>query len=80
MPKGPHGQKRPADVIRNAVRVMRIATGAEEDTPDTRNQAAIALSRLGASKRGAARAARLTPKIRRAIAKKAAKARLGNRK
>ena len=28
MPKGPQGQKRPADVIGNAVRVMRIATGA----------------------------------------------------
>jgi hypothetical protein len=27
MPKGPKGQKRPADVIGNAVKVMRIATG-----------------------------------------------------
>ena len=27
MPKGPQGQKRPADVIGNAVDVMRIATG-----------------------------------------------------
>lgn len=27
MPKGPRGQKTPADVIGNAVRVMRIATG-----------------------------------------------------
>ena len=27
MPKGPQGQKRPADVIGNAVHVMRIATG-----------------------------------------------------
>ena len=36
MPKEPKGQKRPADVIGNAVRVMRIATGeAEEyDTSD----------------------------------------------
>jgi hypothetical protein len=32
MPKGPHGEKRPADVIGNAVRVMRIATGEEEET------------------------------------------------
>ena len=31
MPKGPQGQKRPADVIGNAVRVMRIATGEETD-------------------------------------------------
>ena len=27
MPKGPKGEKRPADVISNAVHVMRIATG-----------------------------------------------------
>jgi len=26
MPKGPQGQKRPADVVGNAVHVMRIAT------------------------------------------------------
>lgn len=32
MPTGPKGQKRPADVIGNAVRVMRIATGEEADT------------------------------------------------
>lgn len=31
MPTGPKGQKRPADVIGNAVRVMRIATGEESD-------------------------------------------------
>jgi len=29
--KGPRGQKRPADVITNAVKVMRIATRAEEE-------------------------------------------------
>ena len=27
MPKGPQGQKRPRDVVSNAVKVMRIATG-----------------------------------------------------
>jgi hypothetical protein len=27
MPKGPRGEKRPADVIGNAVKVMRTATG-----------------------------------------------------
>jgi len=31
MPKGPQGQKRPADVIGNAVHVMRIATGEIEE-------------------------------------------------
>ena len=34
MPTGPKGEKRPADVIGNAVKVMRIATGEEtEDLP-----------------------------------------------
>jgi len=31
MPTGPKGEKRPADVIGNAVKVMRIATGEETD-------------------------------------------------
>jgi hypothetical protein len=35
MPKGPRGEKRSADVIGNAVKVMRIATGEEtEELPD----------------------------------------------
>ena len=32
MPRGRKGEKRSADVINNAVNVMRIATGEEEDT------------------------------------------------
>lgn len=32
MPRGPHGQNRPADVITNAVTVMRIATGEDRET------------------------------------------------
>jgi hypothetical protein len=36
MPKGPQGQKRPADVVGNAVHVMRIATGEfQEKTPES---------------------------------------------
>jgi hypothetical protein len=35
MPAGPNGEKRPGDVIGNAVKVMRIATGEEEDTEPT---------------------------------------------
>ena len=31
MPRGPRGEKRPADVIGNAVHVMRIATGEIEE-------------------------------------------------
>ena len=34
MPKGPKGEKRPADVIGNAVKVMRIATGEETEERD----------------------------------------------
>ncbi len=30
MPKGPQGQKCPADVIGNAVHIMRIATGDDQ--------------------------------------------------
>jgi hypothetical protein len=38
MPRGPKGERRPADVIGNAVHVMRIATGQIEDeipTPES---------------------------------------------
>jgi hypothetical protein len=75
MPRGPKGEKRPADVIGNAVHVMRIATGEIEDltTDDGKNAAAVALGRMG----GKARAAGLSKKRRKEIAKKAAKARWG---
>jgi hypothetical protein len=75
MPKGPGGQKRPADVISNAVHVMRIAIGESEETltEDGKNAAAVALGRKG----GEARAKSLGTAKRKAIAKKAAKARWG---
>jgi len=47
---------------------------------DTRNPAAVALSKLGASKGGKARAAALTKKRRSEIAKAAAKRRWGDKK
>ena len=31
MPRGPKGERRPADVIDNAVKFMRIAVGEEEE-------------------------------------------------
>ncbi|WP_158814221.1 RNA-binding protein [Methylocapsa sp. S129] len=73
MPTGPKGEKRPADVIGNAVKVMRIATGEEtDDAPDDgKNKAAQELGRKG----GAARAKNMTPKRRAEIAKKAAQKR-----
>ena len=46
-----------------------------EDPYTGKNPAAVALGRLGGAKGGAARAAALSPTKRRAIAKKAAKAR-----
>ena len=70
MPKGPKGEKRPADVISNAVKIMRIATGEEEDTveDDGKDKAAQSLGKRG----GKARAAKLSPGQRSEIAKKAA--------
>jgi hypothetical protein len=71
MPKGPKGQKRPADVIGNAVKVMRIATGEEqEDFPadDGKDKAAQSLGQRG----GRARAAALSKKRRSEIARAAA--------
>jgi hypothetical protein len=70
MPKGPKGEKRPADVIGNAVKVMRIATGEEEDVVAA-STAGATLGKLG----GQARAAKLTSASRKSIAEKAAKAR-----
>ena len=70
MPKGPQGQKRPADVIGNAVRVMEIATGQREEEfeDDGKDPAAKALGAKG----GKARAEKLTPERRSEIARKAA--------
>jgi len=70
MPRGPKGEKRPADVIGNAVKVMRIATGEETEELET-NRAKSAAAELG-SRGGKARAARMSPELRREIAKKAA--------
>ena len=77
MPKGPKGQKRPADVIGNAVKVMQIATGEaeEEYEDDGKDPAAKALGKKG----GAARAAKLTPEQRSEIARKAAAKRWGGK-
>jgi hypothetical protein len=40
MPKGPNGQKRPADAIGLAVMIGKIATGEVEDTRDDVSSAA----------------------------------------
>lgn len=73
MPKGPRGEKRPADAIGNAIKVARIAVGdIEDDIPDDgKDPAAKALGAKG----GKARAANLSAKKRSEIAKRAADAR-----
>lgn len=74
MLKGPKGQKRPSDVVGNAVHVMRVATG-EIEEPDPidkwKNRAAVELGRKG----GIARADTLSKARRTAIARKAAQQR-----
>ena len=77
MPKGPRGEKRPADVIGNAVKVMRIATGEETEEPGT-DQVKSPAAELG-SRGGRERASRLSPERRAEIARKAAKDRWGTK-
>ena len=73
MPKGPKGEKRPADVIGAAVMVAQIAIGEidDESLDDGKNKAAQELGRLG----GKARAEKPSKKRRAEIARKAAKKR-----
>lgn len=73
MPRGPKGEKRPADVIANAIKVAKIATGeeAEDLTDDGKDKAAVSLGRRG----GKARAEKMTAERRVEIARKAAKSR-----
>jgi hypothetical protein len=71
-------RKRPRDTNQLAYQIVQEATGQvapAAEIPDTRNPAAVALSKLGASKGGQARAAALSAARRSAIAKKAVQAR-----
>ena len=64
MPRGPNGERRPADVVGCAVHVMKIATGEiEEDLPKNREDKVNG---------GKARAASMTPEERKEQAEKAA--------
>ncbi|HKU54795.1 MAG TPA: hypothetical protein VJP60_05490 [Rhizomicrobium sp.] len=70
MPKGPKGEKRPADGIGAAIMVAKIATGEIEDSPSKMP------ARAAAGKKGAAaRAAKLTDQQRAEIASAASSAR-----
>jgi hypothetical protein len=80
MPRGPKGERRHADVNRNAVLIARIATGEAADdapTPESegKNAAAVALGRMG----GKARAASISPRRRKQIARQAAEKRWKSR-
>jgi hypothetical protein len=80
MPKGPNDEKRPADVIANAVKIGRMATREIEedyDAPDKsgKDPAAVSMGKRG----GKARAEKMTPERRVEIAKKAAQKRWGGR-
>ncbi|WP_425229942.1 hypothetical protein [Sphingomonas sp.] len=68
MPKGPNGEKRPADAIGLAVMVGRIATGEIEDERESLSSAAAEMGRKGGQKR----AASMTPERRAEIARAAA--------
>ena len=72
MPKGPKGEKRPADVIGNAVHIMRIATGEVDDSVSDPGKE---LASKGGLKGGKARAKALSPEELKRIAEKAARAR-----
>lgn len=74
MPKTPKGHKRPADVVANAVHVMRIATGDIDEsatTEDGKSKAAVEMGRKG----GLARAKAIGKAKRVAIARKGGLAR-----
>jgi hypothetical protein len=73
LPKGPQGQKRPADTVANAIRVAKILTGEiEEEMGDSgKDKAAQALGKKGAP----ARRDKLTPERRAEIARAAARKR-----
>ena len=68
MPKGPRGEKRPADAIGLAVMIGQIATGEIEDTRDPIKTAAAELGSRGGKKR----AENMSPERRAEIATAAA--------
>lgn len=72
MPKGPQGQKRPADLIGCAVTVAKIATGEIEETTNS-----VPMRRKSGLAGAQARKEALTPEQRSEIARKAAARRWG---
>lgn len=68
MPKGPRGEKRPADAVTRAVMIGKIATGEIEEEREELSNAAAELGRKG----GKARAEKMSPERRAEIARQAA--------
>lgn len=73
--KKPDFVERARSVVEQAIGEHLDGTPLPPEPPDTRNPAAVALSKLGASKGGKARAASLSKRKRIQIARKAAAAR-----
>lgn len=79
MPERP--RNRPADLNRLAASIVGDATDEESATeaPPEKNPAAVELGRRGGMKGGKARAESMTPEERRESARRAARARWGDR-
>ena len=69
--------KRPRDPNQLGKLIVDLSTGEASDTVPLPDTAATEFARIGGLKGGKARAAALTPQRKRAIARKAAKARWG---
>jgi hypothetical protein len=74
VPRGPKGERRPADVIGAAVKLMRIATGEEPEDYGLETGKDKAAQEQG-HKGGERRAKSMTPERRAEFAKKAAEKR-----
>jgi hypothetical protein len=73
MPRGPKGEKRPADVIGNAIKVAQIATGEAQEKyegPTEKSTAAVELGRRGGRKRAESMSAERRAEIARKAAEK----------
>ena len=81
MPKRSSKQRDPSEIARHVLdTIVPDAEPAKEANPEKeKNPAAVALGRLGGLKGGKARAAKLTAKKKKAIAKKAAMVRWGKK-
>ena len=66
---GPHGEKRPADTLANALHVAKLSTG------DAKEEYINPAKQPGGHKGGKARAENMTAEQRREVAQRAAKAR-----